>query len=266
MDHGSHRTSGYDPGRERAWHLSILTGAGRTACAVHDVADGMPAALFWSTGTAALSEHDLPQRPVSVSFVSLPEWSTMVPEGALLPGSEANHLALVHGGLPSGALRDEPVRSLGATCIYVHDDRDEMEVLRRYPHARALPMQAVLAQLAKVRAADRPVMLLHRSADRVDLAVADRGRLLLSNSYTARSAHDVLYYMLLALEQLQLSPERTQLHYGGSHLSDAERDLLLRYIRNAKPASTLPWLESEPNGPEAPHRWMAALEQYACAS
>lgn len=266
MDHGSHRSSGYDPARERAWHLSILTGQGRTACAVHDVTDGSAVALFWSTGTAALAEHDLPLRPISVSFVSLPEWSTLVPEGALLPGSEANHLALVHGGLPSGALRDEPVNSLGATCIYVHDDRDELEVLQRYPHARALPLQAVLVHLAKARGGDKPVMLLHRAADRVDLAVADHGRLLLSNSYTARSAHDVLYYMLLALEQLQLSPARTLLQYGGTHLSDAERDLLLRYIQHARPASTLAWHQGEANGPEAPHRWMAALEQYGCAS
>ena len=263
MENGSHRSSGYDPARERAWHLSILTGQGVTACAVHALDNGSPVALFWGKGHTPLEEEGLPMNPVTVSFVSLPEWSTLVPTGALTPGTEADHLALVHGGLPSGALRDEPVRSIGATCIYVHDDREEHAVLQRYPNARALPMQGLMVRAAKAHGADQAVLLMHRGADRLDIAIADRGRLLLSNTYPARSAHDVLYFTLLALERTGLPPNGTRLLYGGTHLSDAERDLLARYVEQCSPAQALRW--DDTTGPPA-YRWMAALEQFACVS
>jgi len=266
MEHGSHRSSRYDPAGERAWHLSILNGHGTAACAVHDVRDGAPVALFWGEAHTVFSDPDLPLHPVSVSFVSLPEWSTLVPDGALEPGSEANHLALVHGGLPNGALRDEPVRSLGATCIYVHDDREEHAVLQRFPSARALPMQGLMVRAAKALGADRAVVVLHRDADRMDVAVVDRGRLLLSNSYPTRSAHDVLYFTLLAMERTGQSPATVELRYGGTRLSDAERDLLMRYVQHCAP-SVPPVIEDE-RGASAPdpQRWMAALEQFACVS
>jgi hypothetical protein len=266
MDSGSLRSSRYEPALERAWHLSILTGQGVTACAVHSIEDGEPVALFWGAGQNLLSDPELPRDPLTVSFVSLPEWSTLVPDGALEPGSEPEHLALVHGGLPSGALRDEPVRSLGATCIYVHDDREEHAVLQRYPHARALPMQGLMVRVAKACGADKAALVLHRGADRLDVAIVDRGRLLLSNTYPARSAHDLLYFTLLALERTGISPSEVELQYGGTHLSDAERELLLRYVESGVPACTFTPEGITTGGGEQVYRWFGALEQFACVS
>jgi len=264
MENGSQLSPRYDPARERAWHLSILTGQHVTACAVHAVDDGTAVAMFWGVGQQVLSTPELPSHPVTVSFVSLPEWSTLVPDGALAPGTEAQHLALVHGGLPSGALRDEPVRSVGATCIYVHDDRDEHAVLKRFPHARALPMQGLMVRCAKAHGADRASAVLHRGVDRLDLAIVDHGKLLLSNTYPARSAHDVLYFTLLALERTGLSPKDVELHYGGASLSDAERDLLARYVKQCTAACSLELGSGTEQGQA--YRWMAALEQFACVS
>lgn len=264
MESGSLRSPRYDPAQERAWHLSILTGQQVTACAVHAIEDGNVVALIWGIGQQPLMAAELPRHPVTVSFVSLPEWSTLVPDGALSPGTEAEHLSLVHGGLPSGALRDEPVRSLGATCIYVHDDRDERAVLERFPHARALPMQGIMVRTAKALGADSSAIVLHRGADRLDLAIVDQGRLLLSNTYPARSAQDVLYFTLLALERTGLSPLEVGLHYGGAYLSNAERDLIARYVKQCSACSKVD-IGSAPDADMA-HRWMAALEQFACVS
>lgn len=266
MENGSHRSSRYEPAAERAWHLSILAGQGVSCFAVHALVDGQVVALAWGKEHSVLSSELLPVYPKSVSFVTLPEWSTLVPDGALVPGTEAQHLSLVHGGLPSGAMRDEPVRSLGATCIYVHDDREEHTILQRFPNARALPMQGLMVRAAKARGANSSTLLLHRGAERADVAVVDHGRLLLSNTFPARSAQDVLYFALLAMEQAGLSPSDIQLQYGGSHLSDGERDLLARYVPNCTPACKLPWARDTTTPGSAPYRWMAALEQFACVS
>lgn len=264
MDQGSLLSPRYDPAEERAWHLSILTGQGITACAVHSVDDGRAVALFWGEGKTLLNSEDLPRHPVTISFVSLPEWSTLVPLGALEPGTGAEHLALVHGGLPSGALREEPVRSIGATCIYVHDDREESAVLQKFPNARALPLQGLMVRSAKALGADRQVILVLREAERVHITIVDNGKLLMSNSFSARSAHDVLYFTLMALERTGISPMEVELRYGGSYLSDSDRDLLGRYVNDSVPGCSF---ELETTTEQIPvYRWMAALEQFSCVS
>jgi hypothetical protein len=263
MDRGCSTAPRYAPGEHRAWHLSILAGQGCTAWSAHDTHTGQTMALCWGPGEAPLSDPLLPTDPASVSFVSLPEWSTLVPTGALVPGDEARHLALVHGGLPAGAMRDEPLPTLGATCLYVHDDLAERAVLDRFPGARPLPMQALMVRTALGRSAAEPVLLLHRGADRLDAVLADGGRVLLSNTYPVRSAQDSLYFALLAVERTGVEPARTVLHVGGTHLIDLERDLLARYFARTEPAASDTW-SGDTGGDQRVDRWFAALEQFAC--
>lgn len=266
MVRGSLLAKRYAPEVERTWHLSILIGQGVSAWAVHDAENGEPVALAWSTEDHCLGLPEVPSHPRSVSFVSLPEWSTLVPDGALVPGHEADHLALVHGGLPAGALRDEPVRSLGATCIYMHDDRTERRVLERFPNARALPMQGLLVRAAQARCTDRPVLLLHRGLDRLDITVANRGKVLLSNTYPARSGQDTLYFALLATEGCGLAAAETLLHAGGTHLSDGELELLARYFHSSVQACADSWTEDQQGKDLRVDRWLGALEQFPCVS
>ena len=175
------------------------------------------------------------------------------------------HLILVHGKLPMGQVRDEPVKTLSATCLFAHDETNERAVLDRFPNARALPLQAVLVRGAQMRSTTSPVLLMHRGADRVDLTVANGQRLLLSNSYLARTAEDVLYFCLLAAEKAGIPPAEVKLRSGGTHLLQLERDLLDRYFSDHAPAVPSTW----PNIPKAlgpVDRWLAAFDQFACVS
>lgn len=266
MDRGSLTAARYDPHRPKAHHLSMLCAPGLTAWCVQGVGDGATLALHWGEDATVLQDPQFPLQPVSVSFITLPEWSTMVPQGVLEPGTEADHLAFVHGRLPSGAMRDEPVRSLGATCIYVHDDVTERAVLERVPNARALPMQGLMVRSALSRAHEGPCMLMHRGHDRLDVAIADRGRVLMSNTYPARTGQDLLYFTLLALERTGLSPKTCPVQVSGTHLTDGERGLLGRYLDHMIPAT--PPLPAELQAPVnlMADRWMALLEQFACVS
>jgi hypothetical protein len=264
MERGSYRASRYDPARARAYHLSILVGQGLSAWSVHEIEIGRPVALGWAGANDALIDQQLPAQPATVSFVSLPEWSTLVPDGALAPGSEADHLALVHGGLPTGAMRDEPVPSLAATCIYVHNDMAERAVLDRFPNARPMALQSVMVRSVLARSTEQCVVLLHRGAEQLAVAVARQGRLLLSNSFTARTAQDVLYFALYVVEQLGLQPADVDLRISGTHLTGTERDLLNRYFARCTPTETALW-PGHIAGEKMPvDRWFAALEQYAC--
>lgn len=248
----------YDPARERAYHLAILTGGDTTAWVVHDTHSGNAMALAWAPGHDALNDAQLPKAPTSVSFIAQPEWSTLVPDGALEPGNEAAHLALVIGHAPAGELRNEPIVAVGATCIYAQDIDAARAVLQRFPHARPMALQALLVRGALARSAEAPVVLVHRGPQRTDVVVANHGRLLLSNSFPVRTANDLLYFTLNAAERTGVAPEQATILPCGTHLTTEEGGLLGRYFGRT---GSVPGMDGLPE----PRRWMAALEQFACA-
>lgn len=256
----------YDPARERSWHLSIQTSTASGGWCVHDLATGRCVALCADQSTALPEEGRLPLRPARVSFTVLPELSTLVPESALAPGSEAGHLRTVHGILPTGLLRDEPIGALGARCVYLHNEAVEQRLLGRFPSARPLPMRAVLVRAALDRSVDKTAALIHRTAERLDLAIARGQQLLLSNTFHAATPEDVLYYVLYALEQCGTRPDNVSGLIAGTHLTGTEEDLLKKYLPDIGPAIT----PSDPNlaglDLDRPHRFTALLEQQACAS
>lgn len=264
MERGSYRASRYDPAAMREYHLSLLTGQGLSAWTVHEINSGRPVALGWAGGNDALIDKQLPAHPASISFVSLPEWSTLVPNGALAPGTEAKHLALVHGRLPTGAMRDEPIRSLGATCIYVHNDVAERVVLDRFPNARPLAIQSVMIRSTLARCGTDPIVLMHRAADQLAITIAWKNKILLSNMFPAKTAQDMLYFTILAVEQTGYKAADVALRYGGTHLNNGERELLARYFKDCTPIVSPLWPELNGSETANVHRWFAVVEQFAC--
>ncbi len=266
MAEGILRSSEYDPGRPRVHHLSLLSGPGFSAWCTHDTATGGLRALHWSTTEDTLASAMLPVQPASVSFLVLPEWNTLVPTGALTSGAEAGYLALVHGRVPAGAMRDEPVQHLGATCIYVHDDRYEHRILDRFPNARPVAMGVLMVHLGRKLATDRSLVLMHRGVDRLDVAVHRGNDLLLCNTFPVQGAEDVLYFGLLACERTGLAAADTALYLGGTHLTGAERELVARYFGVPVPVAGLAWADVAEGAHTEPGHWLALTEQFACVS
>jgi hypothetical protein len=256
----------YDPAREHAWHLSIWMAPELHAWCVHERASGEVVALQADHGEDMPAQDRTPLKPVSVTFTALPEASTLVPESALTPGNEMRHLRMVHGALPTGLLRDEPIPTLGARCIYLHDEAAERILMGRYPHARSLPLQGTMVHAAMARSGHGTALVVHRSDVRVDVAIAHEGRLLLSNNFHAVTAEDVLYYTLFALEQCGTAPKGCTLHMGGTHFSAPEEELLARYFERALPliAPDDPMITG--SGLEQAHHWSGLIGQFACAS
>lgn len=258
---------GYNPAQEHAWHASFWMAPGMQAWCAHERTSGRLMALASGTDEAFPLPGHIPHKPASVSFTAMPEIGALVPENALVPGTEMQHLKLVHGAVPTGLLRDEPIGRLGARCIYLHDELAEQKLLERFPNARSLPLQGTLVSHAMARSSTGAVAVLHRSSTRLDVAVADRGKLLLSNAFHATVAEDVLYYTLLCLEQCGLAPGHAEVHAGGTHLTPNEEHLLSLYCAKGPVPSTgkenalLAGLEL-PNA----HHWTGLIEQFSCAS
>ncbi len=259
------RSGTYDRSRERAYHLSVVLGEGVCAWAVHAISNGDPVALAWGAGDLALKDHRLPEHPVTVSYVALPEWSTLVPDAALVADTEAQHLSLVHGNAQKGKIRTEPVRLLGATCIYSCYAQTEKTLLELYANARPLPLRSILVRGVLSRSSSKPSVLLHKGADRTEIAIAYGNHLLLCNSFPVHTSEDLLYFTLLAVERTGHSPADIDLFHGGTHLSTNDRELLAKYFKHLKSAVLEPF--PDPVSKEDPaDRLLAAFEQFACVS
>jgi hypothetical protein len=257
----------YDPAQDHAWHLGCWLAPGLQAWCVHDRRNGKLMALAAAPGDSFPLAERLPQRPASVSFTAMPEVGTLVPESALAPGTEMRHLAMVHGTVPTGLLRDEPIGLLDARCIYLHDETAERKLLEQYPNARSLPLQGTLVNHALARSAAGAVAVVLRSSSRMDLAIAERGKLLLCNTFHATVPDDLLYYTLFCLERCGIAPAAVELRVGGTHLAPTEEHLLSNYFARGATPTTAPD-DAVLNGLQLPqaHHWTGLTEQFPCAS
>jgi Protein of unknown function (DUF3822) len=254
--------SHYRPERERAYHVSLWAGPSTYGLAVHTLANGRCVGL-WTGRKAEDLREGAPHAPVGVSMIVVPEWSTLVPEHGVVHEHPERHLTLVHADLPTGAVRNEVVAELGARCIHMHAPSAEQDLLALFPTARPMALQALLARTAQYRSALHPVLLLHRSHHRLDVAVGKAGAVLLSNTFHARSAEDVLYFCLLVAERTVGAVQNISLLHAGPDLDGAEIALLRRYFPVVAPAAEGDVALEPPIS--SPERWLALLEQFACA-
>ncbi len=264
-DPALHQLPRYDPAAT-GLHLAIVVHPDGLAWSAHDRANGRCLCLAQGRGASWPAEERLPLDPAGVSFCAMPELSTLVPESTLRPGTEAGHLSLVHGPLPTGLLRDEPVEDLGARCVYLHDEGMEHQVLERFPAARAVALRSLLVRWAIAHGRQGAALVVHRVGKRMDVTLADAEGLKLSNAYHCATGTDALYYLLHLLDALRLEPDAVAVRWCGPAWTGADTELVRRYLPTAAPALTSadPMLTGMETA--APETWWALLEQAACVS
>jgi len=263
--HQVHRLPRYD--RDAVGlHVALLVHPDGAAWSVHERGDGRCLCLAHGPAGDWPAMELLPAHPASATFCALPELSTLVPESTLRPGTEAGHLSLVHGPLPTGLLRDEPMDDIGARCVYLHDEAMEHLVLERFPAARALALRTLLVRAALQGGRQAPTLLAHRVGKRMDVVLADAGGLQLSNAYHTATGTDALYHLMNLLDTLQRTAASVEVRWCGPAWPAGDTELLQRYLPKALPAhstddATLAGLDLR-----KPEAWWALLEQAACAS
>ena len=242
-----------------ALHVSVLQGPAFAGWCAHELKTGAVLALHAAHNAVLPAVDLLPRDPGSATCVVLPEWSVLVPDGALQEGSEAVHLRATFGRDPVGVIRRDHVELLDAHSIHVHEPSAESIAMVHVPLARPLAMQALLIQAAMSRRADRNVVLLHFGTDRMDAVLATPANIVLSNTFPIRTPEDALYFALLAAERTKHQPADLQLLYCGPQANDNMIALLEKYFADSAPALPRTALDVE-----RPERWLALTEQFAC--
>ncbi len=69
----------------------------------------------------------------------------------------------------------------------------------------------------------------------MQIAVFEKERLFLFNSYTFKSANDFTYFIMLVINQLALRPEKVNLNLSGEIMANSQlHNQLLRYVRHVE--------------------------------
>ncbi|HEU4718055.1 MAG TPA: DUF3822 family protein [Bacteroidia bacterium] len=75
--------------------------------------------------------------------------------------------------------------------------------------------------------------LAHVHGQSLDIVIAEKGKLLLANTFTFRAPEDFIYYLLFCCEQLKMNPETMELEIAGELETDsAVSGLARKYVRN----------------------------------
>jgi hypothetical protein len=244
------RDSTFDPANLAAYHLDVLVAAGRCYLAVRgatrqkvvvleDYALAAPAAL-----PALAAGHDL---------LSSAGWAgvrvalgggafTLLPAPLFRPGDEVAYLQLHHTlapteravayALPPGSPAHELVSVFGADAALA----DWLRATHG-PEARLLHhTSALLAGLLHQRGSAAPTrqLYLHLADHELTLVVLG-AQLELCNVFTVSTPEDVVYYTILAMQELGLSPDQDAVTVWGELTStSATFALLATYVRHLR--------------------------------
>lgn len=249
------RDEAFDPAHLAAYYLDVLVAAGRCRLAVREATRQKVVVLedHALTAPAALpalaAGHDLLGRAgwAGVRVALGGGAFTLLPAPLFRPGDEAAYLQLHHAlvpteravayALPPGSLAHELVSVFGADAALA----DWLRATHG-PEAGLLHhTSALLAGLLHQRGSAAPIRQLYLNLADHELTLVVLGaQLELCNVFTISTPEDVVYYTILAMQELGLSPDQDAVTVWGELTSDsATFGLLATYVRHLRFGSRL---------------------------
>ena len=99
-----------------------------------------------------------------------------------------------------------------------------------YLHSGTVLIQALLQAHTETR---EPVCFVHSTEEQMDIIVLDNKKLVYYNSFDFETKEDFIYFLLFALEQLNLDPAAVRVRlFGTIEEGDPYYEICYRYIQN----------------------------------
>ena len=244
------RDDTFDPANPTAYHLYALAGPGRLRVAALDVARHKIVA-FEDSPLPSLA--DLPAVAARHELLGQPGWgrlrlalagraSPLLPAPLYRTGDEATYLRLHHALAPTEE----------ALAYTLHLPAPATDIVSLFaapasltawlhavhgPGARLLPLaSALLGGLLHQRGPSAGGRQLYLNlADQELTAVVLGTKVEFCNSFTVSTAEDAVYYVILVMQELGLSPDQDAVTIWGELTSDsATFELLSTYVRHLR--------------------------------
>lgn len=265
------------------YHLSIQLGAEALSCAIVDLRSNKYVLLERVAFSEVPAYHQVPSAVQeafnqseailhsykSVDVAIAHQYATLVP-GSLFDEEQADrHLHFSFSDLPSGKICHDHLLSLGTYNVYLLNEELRAFLLERFPKARIQHESSVLLEtlIRQNRYKDEPAIYLHLDHDRFSLSVILGKQLRFHNSFDYQATEDLSYFVLNAIQQLELSVELTPITLlGHIQKNDATHQQLQKYTRKLT-FGKRNWMFTYPQAFKTigEHEHFTLLHQFQCA-
>ncbi len=168
--------------------------------------------------------------------------SVLVPNSLYIPSESTEQLKFSLGkNLPGTVLTDD-LKHCEAKNIFSIPDEVHNWIVRTFPHGQLHHTTSAMIDflLWKHRGDEEDTFVIQVCPEYAEFIVARAKNLKLLNRYDFSTPEELVYYILFAMEQLQLNPDHVPLVFSGSiSPEDHVFKLASKYIRNISMA-TLP--------------------------
>jgi len=231
--------STYEPSAKGRYHLSIGLSDRSVSFAVLDVAQKQFVALFERTAIdpnalgktlSEGSEKDLSLlEPISVSAFIKGEASTLVPSGSFIEAHAHQHLAITQSADLNVGVLHETIPSLDVEMLYAQDPEKSDALMKSFPQAKCFDARTVFLNGIARRSAANDIQSLHLHVweNEMDIALFEKGNLLLFNSHYFSSAEDVLYHCIFALDRAEIDRNKIEVQISGAVEDGGDLSILL---------------------------------------
>lgn len=235
--------STYEPSAKGRYHLSIGLADRSVSFSILDIAQKQFVALFERTAIDpnALgktltegAEHDLALiEPISVSAFIKGEASTLVPSGSFVEAQAHQHLALTQSADLNLGVLHETIPSLDVEMLYAQDPEKSDVLMKHFPQAKCFDARTVFLNGIARRSTTNGSPSLHLQIweNEMDIALFEKGNLMLFNSHYFSSAEDVLYHCIFALDRAEIDRNKVEVQVSGAVEEGGDlSDLLAKYF------------------------------------
>jgi len=208
----------------------------------------------------------LHSKPFSISCSSCDQFCTLVPLELFDHTQKEKYLSLNCELKPNDVVWHYTIHSIQCELVFAIDGTLKRDFEKAFPavvfrHSAALMIDHIQSFINA-----KPTLYINFYPGLMQLAVMDNRKLRFFNSYTWKTAEDVIYYALFVAEQLKISPQDARITLMGEvNENDTIFNLLNRYFGDVGFCPAVQGVSySEKMKKHPPHRFINPINQFRC--
>jgi hypothetical protein len=236
----------------RSYNLSILLSETNVECLIYSNPEN--SFLGYLSASVGNDSTDSSVEDIFVNLIKEYEWlsnpfhkvtvliqnpvNTLVPKALFDSEAIRSYLTFNQNLEDNTEVRYDSLRNLDSINVFAIGSGLIKTVEEHYPEVRVLHFSSVLIETvanAFKNKLNRQDVFLNVRKGYFDLLMFDQNKLLFYNLFRYKTKEDFIYFLLAALEQLELNPEEVKLHLMGRiDMGDRLQEMIHRYIRHSE--------------------------------
>ncbi len=185
-----------------------------------------------------IKENDWLNKDYASSNISITtKKSTLIPSTIFSNENKKDLLRLNHRKIEELDILTDDISIIDSHCIYGVSKAEQDIITTHLPKSTVnhFSSRYIPHLLSENKNFDSQKMVVNVSYNQINISIFDHSRFIYYNVFNYKNAHDCIYYILFACEQVELNPEKMTLEFMGNISKDDEIfTLAYTYVRNVE--------------------------------